>query len=63
MPSDRSQARKDLLRQEGDERNTQWRKLSFKQQLRALKKRPGESVKQRERIQKQKQKADKKGES
>jgi len=28
-----------------------------------LKKRPGESVKQRERIQKQKQKADKKGES
>ena len=63
MPSDRSQARKDRLRQEGDERNTQWRKLSFKQQLRALKKRPGESVKQRELIQKQKQKADKKGES
>ena len=63
MPGDRSHIRKDRLRQEGDERNTQWRKLSFKQQLRALKKRSGESVKQRERIQKQKQKADEKGES
>tara|TARA_R100001143_G_C3329883_1_gene118947 strand:- start:614 stop:805 length:192 start_codon:yes stop_codon:yes gene_type:complete len=56
MPSDRSQVRKDQLRQEGDERNKQWRDLSHKQQLRALKKRPGESTKQRARIQKQKEK-------
>jgi hypothetical protein len=63
MPGDRSQIRKDRLRQEGDERNTQWRALSFKQQLRALKKRPGESVKQLARIQKQKEKSDAKGES
>jgi hypothetical protein len=58
MPGDRSQIRRDQLRQEGDERNEQWRSLSFKQQLRALKKRPGESVKQRARIQKQKEKID-----
>lgn len=58
MPGDRSQTRKNQLRQEGDERNEQWRALSHKQQLRALKKRPGESTKQRARIQKQKEKAD-----
>ena len=63
MPSDRSQARRDRLRQEGDERNERWRSLSFKQQLRKLKKRMGESTKQRARIQKQKEKADAKGES
>ena len=61
MPSDRSQVRKDQLRQEGDERNKQWRALSHKQQLRALKKRPGESTKQRARIQKQKEKLEQGG--
>ena len=63
MPGGRSQIRRDELRQEGDERNKQWRALSHKQQLRALKKRPGESAKQRARIQKQEKKADAKGES
>jgi len=63
MPGDRSHIRKDRLRQEGDERNKQWRALSFRQQLRTLKKRPGESAKQHTRIQKQKEKADVKGKS
>lgn len=63
MPGDRSHIRKDRLRQEGDERNEQWRDLSFKQQLRALKKRPGKSVKQCTRIQKQQEKFDAKGKS
>ena len=61
MPSDRWQTRKDQLRQEGDERNEEWRALSHKQQLRALKKRPGESTKQRARIQKQKEKLEQGG--
>ena len=63
MPGDRSQIRRDRLRQEGDERNERWRSQSFKQQLRSLKKRPGESAKQHTRIQKQKEKADVKGKS
>jgi len=63
MPGDRSHIRRDRLRQEGDARNEQWRSLSFTQQMRALKKRPGESAKQRARIQKQQEKADAKGKS
>ena len=63
MPGDRSQIRRDELRREGDERNKQWRALSHKQQLRALKKRPGESAKQRARIQQQEKKTDAKEKS
>jgi hypothetical protein len=61
MPGDRSQTRKDQLRQEGDERNKRWRDLSHKQQLHTLKKRPGESTKQRARIEKQKEKSEQGG--
>ena len=56
MPSDRSQERRDQLRQEGNDRNESWRSLSHKQQLRKLKKRPGESKKQIDRIKKQMEK-------
>ena len=52
MPSDRSQDRRDRLHQEGNDRNESWRSLSYKQQLKQLKKRRGESKKQVARIKK-----------
>ena len=56
MPSDRSQERRDQLRQEGNDRNESWRSLSHKQQLKKLKKRRGESKKQIARIKKRMEK-------
>jgi len=52
VPSDRSQEHRDQLRQEGNDRNESWRSLSYKQQLKQLKKRRGESKKQVARIKK-----------
>jgi len=42
---------KDQRRQEGEERNEKWRKLTPSQQLQELDQRPGESKKQRDKIQ------------
>jgi hypothetical protein len=43
---------KDQRRQEGEERNAKWQKLTPSQQLQELDQRPGASKRQRKKIQK-----------